>query len=380
MAGRVWSLSEVRRRCAEGSCLVLLGRRVFDVEPFVRLHPGGEEALRGRAGRDIRDALEGPPHRHSLQARRWLMQYLAGELDGEEEAEQGREGGEGGTPEQDHVERWDSAVTAAAAKMMDPRCKAVDEATDLVDWRKPLLWQVGHLGEKYDEWVHQPVNRPIRLFHSDFIESLSKTAWYMVCIVWIPLVLYLSWACYTSLAQGKTRLFATFTTAYSIPIHKYCFPLLFVVGMGIWSFLEYFIHRFIFHMKPPASNYYLITFHFLLHGQHHKSPFDDSRLVFPPVPAFLVIAFFYVFAHIAFPEAFGVSLFTGGLFGYVAYDMMHYYLHYGSPKKGTYLYKLKSYHVKHHFEHQKAGFGITSTFWDRPFQTLIPTETFGKQD
>lgn len=48
---------------------------------------------------------------------------------------------------------------------------------DLVDWQKPLLWQVGHLGEKYDEWVHQPVTRPIRLFYSDFVESLSKAVW-----------------------------------------------------------------------------------------------------------------------------------------------------------------------------------------------------------
>ncbi|KAH0619453.1 hypothetical protein JD844_000096, partial [Phrynosoma platyrhinos] len=286
-----------------------------------------------------------------------------------------------------HPETWDSGVTAASAKMMDPRCKAVDEATnrnrfqlsafnnirvsalhlrlsraskrclrkpppgtsshaDILIW-KPLLWQVGYLGEKYDEWVHQPVSRPIRLFHSDFIESLSKTAWYTVCLVWIPVVLYLSWYCYTSLALGETRLFATFTTAYSIPVHKYWFPLLFIQGMCIWSFLEYFIHRFIFHMKPPASNYYLITFHFMLHGQHHK-----------------------VF----------LGMGAGGLFGYVVYDMMHYYLHYGSPKKGTYLYRLKSYHVKHHFEHQKAGFGITSTFWDHPFQTLIPKETFEKED
>lgn len=48
---------------------------------------------------------------------------------------------------------------------------------DLVDWKKPLLWQVGQLGEKYHEWVHQPVSRPIRLFQSDFMESLSKTVW-----------------------------------------------------------------------------------------------------------------------------------------------------------------------------------------------------------
>uniref|UniRef100_A0A8C9MQF3 Fatty acid 2-hydroxylase n=1 Tax=Serinus canaria TaxID=9135 RepID=A0A8C9MQF3_SERCA len=251
---------------------------------------------------------------------------------------------------------------------------------DLVDWQKPLLWQVGYLGEKYDEWVHQPVDRPIRLFHSDFLEFLSKTAWYVVFMVWTPVVLYLSWVSYTSLGQGNTRLFSSFTTEYSIPIHKYYFPFIFLLGMILWSLLEYLIHRFVFHMKPPASNYYLITLHFLLHGQHHKSPFDSSRLVFPPVPASLVIGFFYGVLRLLLPEVLGLSVFVGGLCGYVIYDMMHYYLHYGSPKKGTYLYGLKAYHVKHHFEHQKSGFGISTRFWDYPFRTLIPEETFKKED
>ncbi|XP_015265134.1 PREDICTED: fatty acid 2-hydroxylase, partial [Gekko japonicus] len=250
---------------------------------------------------------------------------------------------------------------------------------DLVDWRKPLLWQVGYLGEKYDEWVHQPVDRPIRLFYSDFMESLSKTEWYTVIAIWIPLVIYLSWYCYTSLANDDVRLFTSVTTRYSIRIYKYYFPVIFATGMFIWSFVEYLIHRFLFHMKPPASNYYLITLHFMLHGQHHKCPFDASRLVFPPAPAALPILAFYVVANCLFPEAVAKSLFCGGLFGYVLYDMTHYYLHYGSPEKGTYLYRLKAYHVKHHFEHQKAGFGITSTFWDHPFQTLIPEETFEKE-
>lgn len=48
-------------------------------------------------------------------------------------------------------------------------------------------------------------------------------------------------------------------------------------------------------------------------------------------------------------------MFVGGLCGYVVYDMIHYYLHYGSPKRGSYLYSLKAYHVKHHFEHQRSG-------------------------
>ncbi|XP_010776812.1 fatty acid 2-hydroxylase [Notothenia coriiceps] len=163
---------------------------------------------------------------------------------------------------------------------------------------------------------------------------------------------------------------------FSIPIHKYLFPLLFLMGWFLWSFIEYCIHRFVFHMRPPAHNYYLITIHFLLHGQHHKSPFDGARLVFPPGLASLVVGSFYLILLSTLPQILGTSVFVGGLCGYVVYDMIHYYLHYGSPKKGSYMYGLKAYHVKHHFEHQKAGFGITSTFWDHPFNTLIPDEKF----
>ena len=51
---------------------------------------------------------------------------------------------------------------------------------------------------------------------------------------------------------------------------KSTFPGLFVLGMLLWSLLEYLLHRFLFHMKPPGNSYYLITLHFILHGQHHK--------------------------------------------------------------------------------------------------------------
>nr|CAG5866049.1 unnamed protein product [Menidia menidia] len=133
------------------------------------------------------------------------------------------------------------------------------------------------------------------------------------------------------------------------------FPVLFLLGWFLWSFIEYCIHRFVFHMKPPAHNYYLITLHFLLHGQHHKSPFDGSRLVFPPGLASIVVVAFYLVLQKTLPEVLGTSVFVGGLCGYVVYDMIHYYLHYGSPKRGSYLYSLKAYHVKHHFEHQRSG-------------------------
>ncbi|NWV45997.1 FA2H hydroxylase, partial [Daphoenositta chrysoptera] len=375
---RSFSAAEVRARCAQGACLVSCHRRLYDLSGFVRLHPGGEQLLRRRAGTDVSAALDGPPHRHSANARRWLEQYYVGEIEpGDEQVPpRGRtETGVGTGSTGTRGRQIQMAVSLGC-----PRCRVQGLSWDLVDWQKPLLWQVGYLGEKYDEWVHQPVDRPIRLFHSDFLEFLSKTAWYVVFMVWTPVVLYLSWVSYTSLAQGNTRLFSSFTTEYSIPVHKYYFPFIFLLGMILWSLLEYLIHRFVFHMKPPASNYYLITLHFLLHGQHHKSPFDSSRLVFPPVPASLVIGFFYGVLRLLLPEVLGLSVFVGGLCGYVIYDMMHYYLHYGSPKKGTYLYGLKAYHVKHHFEHQKSGFGISTRFWDYPFRTLIPEETFKKED
>ena len=43
-----------------------------------------------------------------------------------------------------------------------------------------------------------------------------------------------------------------------------------LTGIVMWSFLEYSLHRWVFHLQPPATSSVLITFHFLMHGLHHK--------------------------------------------------------------------------------------------------------------
>ncbi|KAH9606934.1 hypothetical protein KSS87_009329 [Heliosperma pusillum] len=43
-----------------------------------------------------------------------------------------------------------------------------------VDLNKPLVSQVGHLGEDYDEWVHQPIIRQIR-FTIFFMVAITNT-------------------------------------------------------------------------------------------------------------------------------------------------------------------------------------------------------------
>ncbi|TRY87983.1 hypothetical protein DNTS_007014 [Danionella cerebrum] len=78
---RFFSEKEVAKHCTKDSCWVLLGTRVYDVTAFLRMHPGGEALILRRSGRDISREIEGPPHRHSENARRWMEQYYIGELD-----------------------------------------------------------------------------------------------------------------------------------------------------------------------------------------------------------------------------------------------------------------------------------------------------------
>lgn len=78
---RFFTEREVAQHCTKDSCWVLLGTRVYDVTAFLRMHPGGEALILRRSGKDVSGELEGPPHRHSENARRWLEQYCIGELD-----------------------------------------------------------------------------------------------------------------------------------------------------------------------------------------------------------------------------------------------------------------------------------------------------------
>lgn len=60
---------------------MLMGTRVYDVTGFLRMHPGGEALILRGSGNDVSQYLEGPPHRHSANARRWMEQYYIGELE-----------------------------------------------------------------------------------------------------------------------------------------------------------------------------------------------------------------------------------------------------------------------------------------------------------
>ncbi|XP_078437504.1 fatty acid hydroxylase 1 [Wolffia australiana] len=220
-----------------------------------------------------------------------------------------------------------------------------------VDLKKPLVFQVGHLGEAYQEWVHQPIvsKEGPRFFQSDFWEFLTRTVWWAVPTIWLPVVCYFT---SRSIAMGHTA-------------PEVLAMVLF--GVFIWTLLEYMLHRFLFHIE--TKSYWANTAHYLIHGCHHKHPMDGLRLVFPPAAtAILCIPLFYFIKALA-TQSTTPALFAGGLLGYVIYDCTHYYLHHGQPSKDP-ARGLKKYHLNHHFRIQDKGFGITSSIWDRIFGTL----------
>ncbi|XP_011096698.1 dihydroceramide fatty acyl 2-hydroxylase FAH1 [Sesamum indicum] len=224
-----------------------------------------------------------------------------------------------------------------------------------VDLNKPLVFQVGHLGEDYQEWVHQPIvsKEGPRFFESDFWEFLTRNQWWVIPLIWLPVV---GCSLSRSIYLGHTIPQVAMMTAF---------------GVFAWTLIEYTLHRFLFHIK--TKSYWGNTIHYLLHGCHHKHPMDGLRLVFPPAAtAVLLFPFWNLIKLISTPTT-APAIFGGGLLGYVMYDVTHYYVHHGQPTSGI-PKSLKKYHLNHHFRVQNKGFGITSSLWDRVFGTLPPSK------
>lgn len=55
-----------------------------------------------------------------------------------------------------------------------------------------MLPQIKNLKGKYNEWVHKPVDRDLRLFDAWYLEILTKTPWWVVAIFWIPVITFIT--------------------------------------------------------------------------------------------------------------------------------------------------------------------------------------------
>ena len=53
-------------------------------------------------------------------------------------------------------------------------------------------------------------------------------------------------------------------------------------GVLTWTFVEYWLHRWLFHL-PPAKHPFVREVQYMMHGYHHDFPDDPGRLVAPPL-------------------------------------------------------------------------------------------------
>ncbi len=140
------------------------------------------------------------------------------------------------------------------------------------------------------------------------------------------------------------------------------------IGYVVWTLSEYWLHRIVFHFEPEDG--IGARLHWIIHGVHHDHPNDPMRLVMPPsVSVPLAALYFWAFAAIA-GTTWALGLFSGFIGGYLAYDMLHYYTHHHRPTSGVGK-RLRELHMRHHFQDDTRGFGISAPYWDRAFGTAL---------
>ncbi|KAK3314759.1 hypothetical protein B0H66DRAFT_321355 [Apodospora peruviana] len=363
MPGRTlptFTLAEVESHKSSKSCFITLGRNVYDVTDFLDAHPGGADLVLEYAGKDVADILKDEgSHTHSEAAYEVLDDSLVGFLASANGAAK-----VGGADSQTVDANGNPVHPRTGMSCEEDLSKDTDLDTDykthkFLDLSRPLfpqIWFSGFSKEFYLDQVHRPrhykggASAPL---FGNFLEPLSKTPWWMIPVVWLPPISY--------------GVYLASPGFNSIITQAVCF----VLGLGFWSFFEYILHRFLFHLDYYLPNNRVgITLHFTLHGIHHYLPMDRYRLVMPPTLFIVLATPFWKLAHTIFWNWYvGTSVFCGGIFGYVLYDLTHYFLHHQNLP--LWYKELKKYHLEHHFLDYENGFGVTSRFWDRVFGTEL---------
>jgi sterol desaturase/sphingolipid hydroxylase (fatty acid hydroxylase superfamily) len=191
------------------------------------------------------------------------------------------------------------------------------------------------------------------LFKNKLLEKITRTH------ISVPVTMHLlisAWVSYIGLQRLDLVLFL----------------ILFVSGWITWTFTEYWVHRYVYHVKTEKK--WLLKIQHAGHGIHHQYPKDPTRLAMPPLPALVLVSVFYAIFWLIMGE-YAIAFFPGFLFGYVLYISLHYAEHrYKAPKFGP-LHRLWKYHMLHHYRYPETKiFGVSTILWDRLFGTMPPKE------
>jgi sterol desaturase/sphingolipid hydroxylase (fatty acid hydroxylase superfamily) len=186
-----------------------------------------------------------------------------------------------------------------------------------------------------------------RMFDSDLLDRLSRVHPMVPVLIFLPAIAVLA-------ASALERMGGLETLAW------------FGGGYVFWTLTEYWLHRVIFHFEPEDG--VGARLHWIMHGVHHDHPNDPMRLVMPPSVSVPLSAVFYLGFYAALGGTYALAFGAGFLAGYLAYDMTHYYVHHFRPRSRLGR-RLRELHMRHHFQDDTRGFGVSAPWWDHAFGT-----------
>lgn len=189
-----------------------------------------------------------------------------------------------------------------------------------------------------------------QLFRNRYLEMLTKTHPLVIWGMYLPVFAGLPW-------YAATRW----------PFSGWTLVAVFAAGMFFWTFFEYIMHRYVFHMiaESPRAQKFI----YVLHGNHHHFPRDKERLFMPPIPSLLIAGTLFGVMYLVMRQ-YAFLFFPGFILGYLIYGSMHYAIHAWNPPF-KWMKPLWRNHHLHHYKDEHHGYGVSTTLWDRVFGTMF---------
>ena len=139
-----------------------------------------------------------------------------------------------------------------------------------------------------------------------------------------------------------------------------------LAGLFTFTFVEYMMHKYFFHMEPDTPIKDKIQYS--VHGVHHDYPKDKDRLAMPPFVSAAYAVILYLIFTLAMGD-FAYYFLPGFLIGYAGYLGVHFIVHAYQPPK-NFFKALWVNHAIHHYKNPDSAFGVSTPLWDYIFGTI----------
>lgn len=141
----------------------------------------------------------------------------------------------------------------------------------------------------------------------------------------------------------------------------------FAGGLLLWTFIEYGVHRFVFHESSWIAR---LGSGGPCHSRHHQTPSEPEFIPTPLSFSLPVAAAVLGLLRLALGSWERAAIMMAGVIaGYLFYEVLHLQIH-ANPEGGALLRRLRRYHYRHHFGEVDAGFGVSTPLWDALLRTL----------